>query len=171
MSDKQNDGCRFQLITFLLRRDKSASYCCCKPFKLVKNLAMLKCSREVINVSIVQQQIAPDNWYQSILLISLRCNGCYTSSCSPASSPWLLQPFLHPQAPLQASPPASAHLLCWAAAAPADPFSLQLTLHCSWLFGLWPHLIEEKANTQPSHNLLVLFLPVTSLCQSYKPHW
>lgn len=36
MSDKQNDGCRFQLITFLLRGDKSASYCCCKPFKLVK---------------------------------------------------------------------------------------------------------------------------------------
>lgn len=107
MSDKQNDGCRFQLITFLLRRDKSASYCCCKPFKLAKNLAMLKCSREVINVSIVQQQIAPDNWYQSILLISLPCNGCYTSCCSPASSPWLLQPFLHTQAPLQASPLAS----------------------------------------------------------------
>lgn len=63
MSDKQNDGCRFQLITFLLRRDKSASYCCCKPFKLVKkkNLAMLKRSKEVINMSIVQQQIAPDN--------------------------------------------------------------------------------------------------------------
>lgn len=62
MSDKQNDGCRFQLITFLLRRDKSASYCCCKPFKLVKkNLTMLKRSKEVINMSIVQQQIAPDN--------------------------------------------------------------------------------------------------------------
>jgi len=84
MSDKQNDGCRFQLITFLLRRDKSASYCCCKPFKLVKkkNLAMLKRSKEVINMSIVQQQIAPDNWYQSILLISLLSNGADMSSFS-----------------------------------------------------------------------------------------
>lgn len=83
MSDKQNDGCRFQLITFLLRRDKSASYCCCKPFKLVKkNLTMLKCSKEVINMSIVQQQIAPDNWYQSILLISLLSNGADMSSFS-----------------------------------------------------------------------------------------
>lgn len=143
MSDKQNDGCRFQLITFLLRRDKSAPYCCCKPFKLVKNLTMLKCSREVINMSIAQQQIVPDNWYQSILLISLPCNGVIRHPailppqhgfCSLSSTPrplwaspcvWLLQ-LLHT---FQPSPTNLALLLLIGAMVPPDTKKGQCSSH------------------------------------------